>query len=214
MLPLPVVGYNVAIRHPLLLGCCTQSLPLLDDLQLSQRGSQDQSLCDRETGHCTSKTHSPIDITSYWCGGAFWSRHKKAWREKRDPSNIFLFTLNLGAMLHMMTMSILKPLSNLCGVFVQEAILQIAVQYVLITLINHKFFCLLLALVKDPCNGFEAEYCIAKGAPSTRYRLVGWAKLKEWAKFWLGLALLILFFCWTSWAIKQIVDEQAFYYKN
>ena len=45
----------------------------------------------------------------------------------------------------------------------------------LITLINHKFFCLLLALVKDPCNGFEAEYCIAKEAPSTRfrYRLVG-----------------------------------------
>ena len=58
---------------------------------------------------------------------------------------------------------------------------------------DHKFFCLLLALVKDPCNGFEAEYCIAKGAPSTRYRLVGWAKLKEWAKFWLGLALSILF---------------------
>ena len=43
------------------------------------------------------------------------------------------------------------------------------------------------------CNGFEAEYCIAKGAPSTRYRLVGWAELKEWAKFWLGLALSILF---------------------
>ena len=50
----------------------------------------------------------------------------------------------------------------MCGVFVQEAILQIAVQYVLITLINHKFFCLLLALVKDACNGFEAEYCNAK----------------------------------------------------
>ena len=136
MLPLPVVVCNVAIRHPLLLGCCTQSPPLLVGLHRSQRGSQDQSLCDRETGHCTSKTHSLIDITSYWCGGAFWSRHKKAWREKRDPSNIFLFTLNLGAMLHMMTMSILKPLSNLCGVFVQEAILQIAVQYVLITLIT------------------------------------------------------------------------------
>ena len=42
-----------------------------------------------------------------------------------------------------------------------------------------KFFCLLLALVKDSCNGFEAEYCIAKGAPSTRYRLVGWAELKK-----------------------------------
>ena len=96
-------------------------------------------------------------------------------------------------------------LSNLCGFFVQEAKLQIAVQYVLITLINHKFFCLLLALVKDPCNGFEAEYCIAKGAPSTRYRLVGWAELKKLAKFWLGLALSILFFR-TSWVIKQIVD--------
>ena len=61
---------------------------------------------------------------------------QKAWREKRDPSNIFLFILNLGAMLHMMTMSILKAIFNLCGVFVQEAILQIAVQYVLITLIT------------------------------------------------------------------------------
>ena len=77
--------------------------------------------------------------------------------------------------------------------FCSRGNVQIAVQYVLISLINHKFFCFLLALVKDPCNGFEAEYCIAKGAPSTRYRLVGWAKLKEWAKFWLGLALSILF---------------------
>ena len=86
---------------------------------------------------------------------------QKAWREKRDPSNIFLFILNLGAMLHMMTMSILKAIFNLCGVFVQEAILQIAVQYVLISLINHKFFCFLLALVKDPCNAMDLKQNIA-----------------------------------------------------